>query len=350
MNPAANGECGAWSDQNFGRQRQTTRNAPDALEGFNGQFHNWQASLTFQHELTQGLALNVGYFRTWYGGYLVTNNEAVPASGYDSYCVTAPTDSRLPGGGGNRVCGLYDIKPAFFGRVDNLVTQSSNFADGQQQVYNGVDLTLSGRFGQGGQFSGGLSVGRTVTDNCYINDNPSLTPAAFLNVVALPAGTLVPRSSEFCKVTPPWSSVTQVKFLAVYPLPWDIETSAIVQNSPGIPITASYVVTNQQVRDEIGRNLAACPSQAVATCNATVRTELIPPNTMFEPRLTQVDVRVSRLFRLSGTYRVRGSLDVYNLFNASSVLSMTPTYGPAWLNAAQVLSARLLRVSAQFDF
>jgi len=348
--PAANGECGAWSDQNFGRQRLTTRNAPDALEGFNGQFHNWQASLTFQQELTQGLALNVGYFRTWYGGYLVTNNEAVPASGYDSYCVTAPTDSRLPGGGGNRVCGLYDIKPAFFGRVDNLVTQSSNFADGQQQVYNGVDLTLSGRYGQGGQFSGGLSVGRTVTDNCYINDNPSLTSAAFLNVVALPAGTLVPRSSEFCKVTPPWSSVTQVKFLAVYPLPWDIETSAIVQNSPGIPITASYVVTNQQVRDEIGRNLAACPSQAVATCNATVRTELIPPNTMFEPRLTQVDVRVSKLFRLSGTSRVRGSLDVYNLFNASSVLSMTPTYGPAWLNAAQVLSARLLRVSAQFDF
>jgi hypothetical protein len=347
LNPAANGECGAWSDQNFGRQRQTTRNAPDALEGFNGQFHNWQASLTFQHELAQGLALNVGYFRTWYGGYLVTNNEAVPASGYDSYCVTAPTDSRLPGGGGNRICGLYDIKPAFFGRFDNLVTQSSNFADGQKQVYNGVDLTLSGRFGQGGQFSGGLSVGRTVTDNCYANENPSLTAPVFLNVGHYRPGRWY-RKLGFCKVTPP-SSVRR-PFLAVYPLPWDIETSAIFQNSPGVPITASYVITNQQVRNAIGRNLAACPSQAVATCNATVRTELIPPNTMFEPRLTQVDVRVSRLFRLPGTTRVRGSLDVYNIFNASSVLSMTPTYGPAWRNAAQVRSARLLRVSAQLDF
>ena len=348
LNPAANGECGAWSDQNFGRPRVTTRNAPDALEGFNGQFHNWQGSLTFQHELTQGLALTVGYFRTWYGGQLVTNNEAVPASGYDTYCITAPTDSRLPGGGGNQICGLYDVKPAFFGRVDNLVTQASNFGDGQKQVYNGVDLTLSGRFGQGGQFSGGLGIGRTVTDNCYINDNPSLTSAAFLNVVALPAGTLVPRNSEFCKVAPPWSSGTGVKFLVVYPLPWDFETSAIFQNTPGVPITASYVITNQQVVAALGRNLAACP--AAGACNATVRTELIPPNTMFESRLTQVDMRVSRLFRLGGTTRVRGSLDVYNIFNENSVLAMVPTYGASWQNAAQLLSARLLRVSAQFDF
>ena len=61
-------------------------------------------------------------------------------------------------------------------------------------------------------------------------------------------------------------------------------------------------------------------------------------------------MRVSRLFRLPGTTRVRGSLDVYNIFNASSVLAMTPTYGAAWLNAAQVLSARLLRISAQLVF
>ena len=356
LNPVANGECGAWSDQNFGRQRLSTRNAPDSLEGFNKQFSNWQASVAMQHQLREGLALNVGWFRTWYGNYLINNNEAIPASGYDTFCITAPKDSRLPGGGGNQICGLYDIKPAFFGRVDNLVTQSSNFGDGQKQVYSGVDLTLSGRFGEGGQFSGGLSVGRTVTDNCYANDNPSLTapgstlPGIFLNVPALPAGTLVPRTSAFCKVKPPWSSGTQLKFLAVYPLPWGLETSAIFQNSPGVPITASYVVTNQQVRDAIGRNLAACPSQAVTTCNATLRTELIPANTMFEPRLTQVDMRVSRLFRLPGTTRVRGSLDIYNIFNASSVLAMTPTYGAAWLNAAQVLSARLLRVSAQLDF
>ena len=306
-----------------------------------------QLALERGEQRLQGLALNVGYFRTWYGGFLATNNQAIPASGYDTYCITAPKDSLLPGGGGNQICGLYDVKPAFFGRVDNLVTQASNYG-GQTQVYNGVDLTLNGRFGQGGQFSGGLSTGRTVIDNCYINDNPSLTSPVFLNVPALPATSTVPRNSDFCHVSPPWSSSTQLKFLAVYPLPYDIETSAIVQNSPGIPITASYVITNAQVQSVLGRSLAACP--AAGTCTQTVRTELIPPNTMFEPRLTQVDLRVSRSFRMMGSARLRGSLDIYNIFNANSVLSMTPTYGASWRNAAQVLSPRLLRIGAQLDF
>jgi hypothetical protein len=224
-------------------------------------------------------------------------------------------------------------------------------------VYNGVDITLNGRFAQGGQFSGGLSFGRTVTDNCVLNDNGSLnnptptgTGLVFLNVLAAPTTATVPRTREFCHVAPPWSAGTQLKFLVVYPLPFDVEASGIVQNSPGIPITASYVLTNAQVREALGRNLAACPSQTTAACNATVRTELIPWNTMFEPRLTQVDFRVSRLFRLGGTSRLRGTLDIYNVFNASNVLSMTPAYGPAWLNAAQVLSARLLRIGAQLDF
>jgi hypothetical protein len=177
-----------------------------------------------------------------------------------------------------------------------------------------------------------------------------VTTAAFLNVLALPATSTVPRNSEFCHVAPPWSSGTQLKFLAVYPLPWELETSAIVQNSAGIPITASYVVSNALVREALGRNLSACPSQTVATCTATYRTELIPPNTMFEPRLTQVDLRFSRLFRLGATRRLRGHLDIYNVFNASNVLSMTPTYGAAWKNVAYALSARLLRIGAQLDF
>ena len=165
---------------------------------------------------------------------------------------------------------------------------------------------------------------------------------------ALPATSAVPRNSQFCHVSPSWASGTQLKFLVVYPLIWDLETSAIFQNSPGIPITASYVITNAQVQSVLGRSLAACP--ATGNCTQTLRTELIPPNTMFEPRLTQVDLRVARSFRMMGTTRLRGSLDIYNIFNASSVLSMTPTYGASWRNAAQVLSPRLLRVGAQLDF
>jgi len=356
VNPVVNGECGGWSDLNFGKPNIRNRNAQDSLEGFNGQFNNWQGSISVQHELRPGLGLNVGYFRTWYGGFLATDNQAVTGANYDSYCITAPVDSRLPGGGGNEICGLYDVTPALFGRTDNVTTQASNYGK-QTQVYNGIDITLDGRFGRGGQFSGGLSASRTVTDNCYQNDSPTVLTQNFTapGFTGLTTAVLMntPRTRAFCHVSPPWSAGMQVKFLAIYPLPWNIQTSAILQNSPGIPITASYVATNAQIRQSLGRNLAACPSQTSATCNSTVMTQLIPSNSLFEPRLTQVDLRFSRDFRLGGIRRLRGNLDIFNVFNASNVLSQTTAYSPPggkWRNVAQILTGRLVRMGAQFDF
>src|SRR5204863_467354 len=124
----ANEECGQLSDQTFGQVRGgNTRFAEDALTGFNKQFHNWQGSVSIQQELRPGMALNVGYFRTWYGGFLVTKNMAVTPADFDSYCITEPAnDSRLPNAGG-KLCGFYDVKPALYGKNDYVRTQASHF-------------------------------------------------------------------------------------------------------------------------------------------------------------------------------------------------------------------------------
>jgi hypothetical protein len=328
LNPAANGECGAWSNLNFGKPQAETLYAEDVREGFNTQFDNWQSSVSLQHELRPGLGLNVGYYRTWYGGFVATDNQAVTPADYDQYCITAPVDPRLPNSG-EQLCGLYDIKPAAFGLVNNMVTQASHYGE-QTQVYNGVDATMNMRFGEGGVLSGGLSVGRTETNNCFVVDSPEQT------------------REGFCNNTPPWSQGTQVKFMAVYPLPWEIQTSAIYQNSAGIPITATYTATNAQIAPSLGRNLGSC--RGAATCNGNLTVELIPPNTVFEPRLQQIDLRFSRLFRLGGNSRIRAGLDIYNVLNASNVLSMNTTYGSGWLDVRQILGGRLMRVGAQLDF
>jgi hypothetical protein len=81
-----------------------------------------------------------------------------------------------------------------------------------------------------------------------------------------------------------------------------------------------------------------------------VTTQLIPANSMFEARLTQVDLRFSKDVQLGGARRLRGNLDIFNILNASNVLSQTTAYGGRWRDVAQVLSGRLLRVGAQFDF
>ena len=333
-NPAANFECGPFSDLTFGSVRTpSTTQAPDAQAGFNVDSYNWQASVALQHELRSNMALNAGYYRTWYGNFLATDNRALTPADYDPFCITAPTDSRLPAGiSGQQICGLYDIKPAKFGLVDNLVTQGSHYGD-QSEVFNGVDVSLNTRFGQGGVFQGGVSVGRTVEDNCVTVDYPQDPQTGRgLNVAATTPG--------FCRVTRPWSSATQLKFLVVYPLPWSIQTSAVYQNIPGMPINTTYLAVNAEISPSLGRNLVGRTNMVI---------DLVPPNTVFEPRLQQVDLRMSRRF-VVGRTRLAANLDLYNALNANSVLNQTTRYGPQWQNVVQVMGGRMLKFGGTFDF
>jgi hypothetical protein len=320
--------CGPWQSPTFGQPRIVTTYSKEATEGFNKQSHHWQGSVSVQHELRPGVGLNVGYFRTWYGGFLVTDNPTVDPTSYDPYCITAPVDDRLPGGvSGQAVCGFYDLKPQFFGTIGGVVKQASDFGN-RTQVYNGVDITTNARFAGGGALQGGVSIGQTVTDNCLTVD--------------------APPQPGFCKVTPPWSAGTQAKFLFVYPLPFDVQTSVIYQNVPMIPRTTSFVATNANVRTTLGRDLTACGG--AATCGETITAQLYPSTTVYEKRLSQFDLRFARTFQFQGTNRLKASVDVLNLFNANSVLRINDRYGASWQNVLQVLTGRLIKVGAQFDF
>jgi len=227
---------------------------------------------------------------------------------------------------------LYDIKPEKFGLVNNLVTQASHFGK-RTEVYNGADVTLNARFGSGGVFQGGLSVGRTVEDACLTVDYPQNADTGY----GLTIGGTTPG---YCKVSRPWGAATQVKFMLVYPLPWNIQTSAVYQNIPGMPINTTYLVANADVRPSLGRNL-------VGRNNVVI--DLVPPNTIFEPRLQQVDLRLSRRFNV-GKGRVAANIDLYNALNANSVLNQTTRYGAAWQNVVQVMGGRMLKLGGQFDF
>lgn len=324
--PATNGECGPLSNAKFGQPTNTTRLGAEAFTGFGQRSYNWQGSVSVQHELRPGLALNIGYFRTWYGNFMVTDSLALTPGDFSPYCITEPSNANLPGGGGAQVCGLYDIQPAKFGVTDDLVTLASNYGK-QTDVYHGVDVTMNLRFGAGGLLSGGVGTGRTVTDNCAVlMDSPQ---------------------KRFCRVTLPFAGQTQVKISGAYPLPWSMQASATYQDLPGIPVSSSYVAGNAEIRLSLGRNLGACG--AAATCTATTTVELIEPNTLFENRIRQVDIRLSKTVRV-GRYRVQGNFDAYNALNASPILSINNRYGASWRQPTEILAARTLKLGATFTF
>src|SRR5262249_39943511 len=279
-----------------------------------------------------------------------TDNLAVGPADFDSYCITLSVDKRLPNGG-EKLCGFYDIKPALFGVTNNLRTQASNYGK-RTEVYSGLDVTLTSRFARGGQFSGGLSVGRTVTDACEIVAKVpeallGMDPAANTGPGTLSAGTANSWSpAQFCRITQPWSAGTQVKFLAVYPLRWGLQVSATYQNIAGIPITATYPAPNSQIASSLGRNVGSC--RGAATCNANVNIELDPPNTRYEARLQQVDLRFTKRFRIE-RITLRGNFDIYNVFNGSAILSENTGYGSQWLTPYETMGGRLFKFSTQFE-
>jgi hypothetical protein len=336
-NPFQNGECGQVDQLNIGKQIPSTIYADDVKTGFGNRAYSWQGSVSLTQQLRQGMALNVGYFRTSYGNFSVTANQAVSPADFDSYCVTAPTDSRLGDTSGQRICGLYDVKPASFGRVTNVVTQASNFGK-QTEVYSGFDISLNSRFGQGGLLQGGVSTGTTVTDNCDIVQNhPEI------GFTAVGGGAGARTGSDFCRAVQPMAGQTQYKFAGNYPLPWlGLQFSATYQNLPGAPIAATLAYTNAQIAPSLGRNLSA-------GANSNVTIALMKPYSSFQDRVSQFDVRVIKNLRFSGG-RVQLQLDAYNLFNSATVLTQRVAYGSAWLQPQTIMSGRVVKFGIQSDF
>lgn len=322
-------ELGPLSNNQFGSPRPTALTVDENVRfGWGNRAHTWQGILSLDHELMQGFGVQVAYYRTWWGNQNFTENRLVTAADYDEFCVTAPVDPRLPGHvSGSQICGLYDIKPARFGQVDNFQTLAG---DGMKRVFDGIDINASGRLPNGASLGGGIAFGNTVIDDCGAAiDNPS-------------QGRVGSPTLRFCREVFSWGDDVQFKVNGSYPLPWDLRTSFVFQSVPGYPILATHVVTSAMAAPSLGRPLSG-------GANATVEVELIEPNTLFEDRTNMLDLRFSRRFRVGGT-DVTGNLDVANLFNANTPQHVNTQYGPQWLRVTNAVSARVFRLGVQVGF
>ena len=312
QNRFANGECGGMADQGFGTTRVSRFFDQDILDGWGVDPNFWVASVSVQHELARNVGLSVAYFHTWHTNQTLTDNLSVTQDDFDPYCITAPVDSQLPGGGGNEVCGLFDVSFDKFGQSESFVTHAGGWSD----TFDGLDATVTGRFDNGALVTGGIATGRQVTDECDVPDAPA----------------------QFCRETLPWSQHLEFKFSGVYPLPWwGIQVSGVVQNLPGRVRAVTYVASNAEIAPSLGRNVSSCPAPT-GPCSARSVVTIVAPNSFAESRGNQTDVRASKIFNLAGV-RLQGNLDLFNLFNSSDVLSVTGRLGPAF-SATEQYSGR----------
>jgi hypothetical protein len=344
-NFAANGECGVLTNAaTFGTTQPSTSYDPNLLEGWGKRTFNWEFTTSVTHEIIPRMSLEVQYPRRWYGNFRVQDDLAVGPGDYNRFTLTAPTDSRLPDGGGYPLT-AFDMTPTAALRAQNtFVTLADNFGK-QTEHFNGVNITLNARLRNGIVAQGGFGTGRVITNDCEIVEQLPETLHQFLGNNTR-TFVFAARPLERCEQNNGWR--TRVQALAAYTIPKiDVQVSGTLQNLPGVSIDANANTCSgtqtpacTALTTTLGRPFALAPFRAF---------NMVQADDVFVERLNQIDFRVSKIFRL-GTTRTNINFDLYNMLNSNAVIGENQTFGPAWRTPTVILLPRLFKISAQFDF
>ncbi len=330
--------CAAISNENFGISTPTLSYDPQIMQGWGVRPGDWQIGATIQQEIIPRVSLEVGYTRRWLQNFTVTNNLLQEPSDYTEFSITAPSDPRLPGGGGYVISGLYNANPDVARLQDDYRTYAPDFGT-TSQVYNGVDINVSARLRGGVQLQAGTSTGQRVTDYCEVRARLPEQTGGFSTGSEVPGYS---PTNPYCHHAP--GVTTRMTAAGTYIVPKvDVLVSGTFQSQPGIPLSANYNVPNSVATAALGRPLSN---------NAQfVTVNLLEPGTQRAARDNRIDVRMGKILRFGGR-QANISLDVYNLLNLDTVLTYNQTFVPGgnWLVPTSVLTARTAKVTVQFDF
>ena len=321
LNLQPNDECAIASALNFGQLTSIAEFDPDTRFGWGNRGYNWEFSSSVQHELIPRVGVDVGYFRRWFGNFQTTQTRGNTSADYDRYSVTAPADPRLPGGGNYVIEGLYNLNPSKVGLGTAYTTMARNFGE-QIEHWNGMDFSANARLQNGILLQGGISTGRTTTDNCEIVANAGGNP-----------------SLRNCRVQAAF--LTQVKLLGTYMVPRiGMNVAATIQSTPGPQVSANRTYLSAEVQPSLGRPLSGGAANVVIN--------LLNPGQLYSDRVNQFDLRFGKTIRFAGR-RVAVNLDLYNALNANPVMQENAAYA-VWRTPQRIMDGRLAKISGQFDF
>jgi hypothetical protein len=324
----------------------------DARYGWGKRPYSWEFSVSAQHELGKGIAVNGGVFRRWFGNFLVTDNTSATVSDFTPFSITPGLIPTAPASSGGQQLpsdinstGFYNLNPGV--PVTNLQGLSKTMFPGSH-VYDhwfGYDLGISARLSQRIIVQGGLSTGHQTTDYCDVEDPAKAGNNALLEML-IPAAPGSPVSIKTCHMDQAW--LPQVKFLGSWTVPKiDVQLGASYQSIPGVEYAAVYAAPNSDVSRPVSQGgLGRLPSGGAIT--GTTSVNLIQPGSLFGPRFNQIDLRLGKVIRAGRTRSVL-SLDLFNLLNADTIASASSTYS-SWLAPTAVVAPRLAKVSLTLDF
>jgi len=273
-----------------------------------------------QHQLLSRLSVSVNYYRREYKNLLYTTNLAVPLTGYDLVTIADPR-------GNGATLPVYNLQRQYLGLVDELDTTSSN----NWRHYNGIDFTANARGRDGMSVAGGVSLGRSISRICDVED---------------------PNQLRFCDQSQydiPLRKTAKVNWS--YPLPYGIRLSGVFQTADGFNTATPPAPLLTQNPDNHMRLYTYTVTRTAlpSLVQSQVAVFLDEPGTSIMPRVTQLDFAASKVLQIK-RMRLTPQVDLFNALNANPVLTLRTAFGPTLGYPSTILSGRLVRFQLKYNF
>jgi hypothetical protein len=338
------------STPTFGRLTvPSTQYDTDLLRGWGKRGYNNEITFAMQHQLADRMSVNGGYYRRTFGNQTFTDDLRYDINSYDSFCIRAPQDPDLPGGGGYQVCGVQDLKPSVFALnqpANSLIRFSEDFG-GETNLYQGFDVNIESRFRNGAFLKAGVGATSRTFDNCNLLEagfDAVNTAGSFMGTEIYEDGT------RACRREYPFRP--DLKASGSYTLPWDVQLAGTYQFSRGIQTggagpsqLANWSMTSAVANPQIGRNWTGVASRIVGL--------MWEGQDYGKYNLNQLDLKLAKRFTLDRV-RLRVDFDLYNVFNSSWPYTVSSTYANTttsnWQRPTNVLQHRFFKLGGQISF
>ena len=297
--------------------------------------YQWEWNAGVQREVRPGVSVSANWVHRDFKKIFWTDNILVSPSDYtvvniSNPCGLANAPATCVGVAPGETIPIYNLNVAKRGQVQQVDKNS----DSNYKKYNGVDFGFTSRAG-GGNLYGGVTLGKQITNSCEVDD---------------------PNSLRFCdqsQLDIPY--LVTMKLAGTYPLPYGVNVSGSWQGYPGVPTGTNrqdgeYTAASQRVIDpSLNINYNVTRTQIPTLTVASITVPLITPGQSYLDRWNQIDVRFSKRFDVK-KMKISAQMDIFNLLNGNSVLSVVENYGSTLNRPQSILQGRLIAAGMQLTF
>jgi len=284
--------------------------------------------VSLERELMANFAVRVSgvYART--ESYRVTNLLRP----YSTYNV--PITNPDPGSDGvlgtaddpGRSITYYEYPSSLAGRAFERFTLTND--DNATQTYKSIDVAAFKRLSNKWQLMASYSA--TKPD---VPVMPALTVTEFdSNITSGPDNP----NAEINTSDREWEWTGKIS--GVYTLPYGVLFSAQYEHRGGYPWARQVLINRAAGFSNIGRTIPSI----------TLNVE--PIGARRDPSTNQTDVRFEKSFRLTGSHKLSGRVNIYNAFNANTVTNYVRLSGASFLLPRSIMDARIIDFSATYSF